>query len=439
MAGATGAADPDARDVWPQFRGPGGLGVAADDPRIPERWGPEENLVWRTPIPGLGWSSPIVWGGRVIVTTAVQEGDVEAPRQGLYLGGERPPPQAPCRWMVLCLDAGSGAVLWTAVAHEGVPPQARHLKNSYASETPVTDGERVYAYFGNVGLFAYDMDGKPLWSRRWDPAPMRGNWGTAASPVLHGGRLYLVNDNETRSWLAALDARTGEEVWRVERDEKSNWSSPCVWVNDQRTEIVTAGTGRTRSYDLNGNLLWELRGASGITIPTPIARHDLVYVASGFVVGPRQPLWAIRPGAKGDITPAQGETETEAVAWWLPRGAPYNPSPLVYGDELYVLLDRGMLSCYDARTGEVRYERERLPGGGSYTASPWACNGRVFCLAEDGSARVVRSGPRFEPLHRNALGEMCMACPAIAGGSLFIRTAKALYRFQNTGTAAERP
>jgi len=426
--------------AWPQFRGPGALGVAANDPRLPDTWGPDQNLVWRMPIPGLGWSSPIVWGQRVFVTTAVQEGETEAPRQGLYLGGERPVPQASCRWLVLCLDAGSGKVLWTATAHEGVPGGARHLKNTYASETPVTDGERVYAYFGNTGLFTYDLDGKLLWSKRWDPMTTRGNWGTAASPVLHGDRLYIVNDNENQSWLVALDKRTGEQVWRVDRQEKSNWSTPYVWVNERRTEIITPGTGKTRSYDLEGKLLWELTGASGITIPSPFSAHGLLYVASGFLMGTRQPLWAIQPGASGDITPPAGETSTDAIAWWLPRGAAYNPSPLVYGDELYVLLDRGLLSCYDAKTGEPRYEQQKLPGSGAYTVSPWAYNGLVFCLSEDGGTRVVKAGKTFEPLQRNALDEMCMACPAMADGSLFLRTAVALYRFQKlSGQAPARP
>lgn len=427
VAVATAAAGPG---VWPQFRGPGALGVAADDPRLPETWGPDENVVWRVPIPGLGWSSPIVWGERIFVTTAVQEGETEAPRQGLYLGGERPTPQASCRWLVLCLDFATGAVLWTATAHEGAPAGARHLKNTFASETPVSDGERIYAYFGNTGLFTYDLEGKLLWSQRWDPVTTRGNWGTAASPVLHGDRLYLVNDNETQSWLVALDKRTGAQVWRVERQEKSNWSTPYVWVNDLRQEIVTPGTGKTRSYDLDGNLLWELTGASGITIPSPFSQFGLLYVASGFIMGSRQPLWAIRAGGAGDITPAPGQSESDAIAWWLPQGAPYNPSPLVYGDNLYVLLDRGQLSCYDAKTGTVHYERQRLPGAGAFTVSPWAYNGRIFCLSEDGATRVVRAGRTFEALQRNALNEMCMACPAIANGSLLIRTAAALYRLQ---------
>jgi outer membrane protein assembly factor BamB len=404
--------------------------VADDDPQLPAAWSRTEGLVWQVRIPGLGWSSPIIWGDRVFVTSAEEEGGAEEPKKGLYLGGERPAPQRQCRWWLHCVDFRTGARLWSRQAAEGVPQAARHLKNSYASETPVTDGQRVYAYFGNVGLFAYDMSGQLLWSRTWDRVATRAGWGTAASPVLHGDCVYVVNDNETRSWLAAVSVETGQEKWRSERAEKSNWSTPFVWENEQRTEIVTPGSGRTRSYDLNGNLLWELSGASGITIPTPCAKYGLLYVSSGFVMSPRQPLWAIRPGGTGDISLKPGEDSSPAIAWCRPRAAPYNTSPLVYGDLVYVLLDRGQLSCYDARTGEVRYEHQRLPTGSAYTASPWGYNGQVFCLSEDGDTQVVEAGPEYRFVRTNRLGEMCLATPAMANGSLILRTVSTLYRIE---------
>jgi hypothetical protein len=419
-----------AADAWPQFRGPGSLGVASADPRLPLTWGSTQNVVWKVAIPGLGWSSPIAWGQYIFVTSAEEEGQAEAPKKGLYLLGERPLAQRVCRRTVTCLELETGKVLWSKVAFEGVPAGPRHLKNSYASETPVTDGERVYAYFGNAGLFAYDLQGNLAWSRTWDPVDTKSGWGTAASPVLHGNRLYIVNDNQTQSWLAALDTRTGEQVWRVNRDEKSNWATPYVWVNEKRTEIVTPGSGRTRSYGLDGKLLWELTGASGITIPTPFAGFGLLYVASGFIMSARQPLWAIRPGGSGDISLAPGQTDNEFIAWSLPKAAPYNPSPLLYGDLLYVLLDRGTLSCYDARTGEACYERQNLPGSGAYTASPWAYNDRIFCLSEDGDTHVIQAGKDFKVLGTNRLGDMCLASPASVGGSLILRTQSNLYRLQ---------
>jgi outer membrane protein assembly factor BamB len=390
-------------------------------------------------VPGRGWSSPIVWKDRVFLTSAVSAGDVEVSKKGLYLGGERSEPSShEHRWMLYSFDFESGKRLWEAEARKGKPESPLHIKNTYASETPVTDGERVYAYFGNVGLFAYDMAGKLLWEKRWKPVKTRHDWGTAASPVVHGGRLYVVNDNEEESYLVALDAGTGREAWRAERDEKSNWSTPFVWENEKRTEIVTSGTGKVRSYGLDGAPLWELRGMSSITIPTPFADGGLLYVSSGFVLDAHKPIYAIRPGAAGDITLTPGETSSELIAWSDPKAAPYNPSPLIYKGQLYVLFDRGFLSAHDARTGKELY-KERLTGEASgFTSSPWAYGDRIFCLSEDGDCLVVKAGPRFEVAGTNKLDEQCMASPAIARGSLFVRTLTKLYRIAKTETKATK-
>jgi len=419
---------------WPQFRGPGARGVAAN-PNLPDRWSATENVAWKTDIPGRGWSSPIVWGNRVFLTTALDSGPSEPPKKGLYLFGDRQPTsQAEHQWKVLCLDLLSGKVLWEQVVHRGPPPTPIHLKNSYASETPVTDGRRVYACFGNVGVFCFDFEGRSVWSKPLEPHATRAGWGTAASPVLYRDRLYLVNDNDEQSYLLALDAATGKEIWRTERDEKSNWSTPYVWENGQRTEIVTPGTGKVRAYDLDGKLLWWLKGMSGITIATPYADQGLLYVSSGFVADRLRPLYAIRPGGADDISLPSGETSNSAIAWCNPTAAPYNPSTLVYNGLVYVLYDRGQLSAFDARTGAPCYERERLPEGRNFTASPWAYNGRVFCLDEDGVTFVVRAGDRFELLHTNKLAEddMGMASPALAGDRLLIRTSARLYCVRNT-------
>jgi len=223
------------QDNWPQFRGPTASGVSTNS-GLPDTWSATDRVAWKTPIPGRGWSSPIVWGNRIFVTTAIKEGGEPEPvKKGLYLGGDRPAPSDVHRWMVYCLDLDTGKVVWEKEVHRGVPQHGYHLKNSPASETPVTDGDRVYAYFGNVGMFCFDFEGKPLWSKRWESVPTRFGWGTAASPVLHGDRIYVVNDNDKQSFLVALDARTGEQVWRVERDEKSNWATPFVWENETRT------------------------------------------------------------------------------------------------------------------------------------------------------------------------------------------------------------
>ncbi len=427
-----------ADEAWPCFRGSGCRGVAADDPRLPTRWSDTANVRWKAELDGRGWSSPIVVGGRVIVTSAVSSAPFEEARRGLYFGGNRDePPDAELRWFVTCLDAETGLTRWETEVARGRPPGPVHVKNSFASETPVSDGERIYAAFGGVGIVCLDLEGRRVWEHRRRPRTMRDGWGPAASPAVHEGRVYLVDDNEDDSFLAALDARTGRELWRVPRDEKSNWSTPFVWRNALRTEIVTPGSGRTRGYDLGGRLLWELAGASEITIATPYVAHGLLFVSSGFVLDRTRPIWAIRPGATGDLTLAADASSSDKIAWCRRDAAPYNPSTLVYGDELYVLADRGLLACYDARTGTQHYRRERLPEGRAFTASPWAYNGLVFCVNEYGETFVVRAGPQFELLHTNLLAddEMVMATPAIAGGRLYLRTDRRLYCLENLDAA----
>jgi outer membrane protein assembly factor BamB len=335
--------------------------------------------------------------------------------------------------MVYAVDWKTGRIVWEREVHRGVPGSSHHLKNTYASETPVTDGERVYAYFGNIGLFVFDMDGKPVWSQKWEPVRTRYGWGTAASPVLYKERIYVVNDNDDHSFLASLDKRTGKQIWRVERDEGSNWSTPYIWESGHRTEVITSGTRKVRSYDLDGKLLWELGGMSSIAIPTPFAQHGLLFVASGYVGDTVRPVYAVRPGARGDISLKDGETSNENIAWYQRQAGPYNPSPLVYGDYYYTLLDRGMLTCHDARTGREIYGKQRLdPESSAFTASPWAYNGKIFALSEDGDTFVMQAGSEFKLIGKNPLGEMCMATPAIARGSLIIRTASKLYRIAGT-------
>lgn len=427
MALSLQAASPE---NWPQFRGPDARGVSGDDPALPETWGATENVVWKTDIAGVGWSSPVVWGNRIFVNSAASSDPGEAPKKGLYGGGNRPePPGSTHRWLVVCADFSSGKLLWERQVHEGVPQTAHHLKNTYASETPVTDGERVYAHFGHLGTYCFDMDGKLLWSKTWPPYPTRYGWGTASSPAVHEGRIYLVNDNDENSYLVVLDKRTGEEIWRVPREEKSNWATPYVWKNGRRTEIITCGTYRVRSYDLDGKLLWELAGMSSIVIPTPFSSHDLLYVTSGYVGDETRPVFTIRPGASGDISLKPGQTRNDHVAWFWPQAGPYNPSPLVYGDYYYTLFDRGFLTCHEAKTGKPVYDKQRFEvGAGAFTASPWAYNDKVFCLSEDGDTFVVQAGPEYKLLGKNSLGEMCMATPAIARGSLIVRSQERLYR-----------
>ena len=416
---------------WPRFRGTQ-AGVAADHPDLPDRWSPTENVAWKSDIPGIGWSSPVIWGNHVFLTTVVNTTQQEAPRPGFYLG-DWPASSAPHRWMVYDIDLASGRTRWERQVSAAPPAQPKHLKNSYASETPVTDGERVYFYFGNLGIFVFDMNGAPVWSRPMGPFKTRNNWGAASSPTLHGDRLYVVNDNDEQSFLAAYDTKTGAELWRVPRKEGTNWSSPFVWEHEQRTEIITAGSDRVRSYDTSGRLLWELTGMSTITIPTPFTRHGLLYLSSGYIADPRRPAYAIRPGASGDITLKNGETSNAFIAWSLPTGAPYNPTPLVYGDVYYTLFDRGFFTSHDARTGKELYARQRITSeAAGFTSSPWAYNGKIFAMSEEGDTYVIQAGPDFKVLGKNSLNEMTLATPAVSGGSLIVRTASKLYRFTKT-------
>jgi outer membrane protein assembly factor BamB len=414
---------------WPAFRGPAARGVALHD-GLPDRWTADENVAWKTDLPGRGWSSPVVWGGKVFITTCESTGPLEEAKKGLYFGGDRTAPiDAVHRWKVLCLDLASGSIRWERTVHEGKPAQPIHIKGSYAAETPVVDDTRLWCLFGDVGLFCLDHDGNEQWRRAIPPRPMRNGWGTAASPALHDGRLYLVHDNQERSEIVSLEAATGREVWNVARDEKSNWATPFVWVTPERTEIVTPGTGRVRSYDTEGNLLWSLQGMSAITIATPYEFDGLLCVSSGYVLDKTKPLYAIRPGASGDITLEPGETVNDSIAWSQPTAAPYNPSTLAVGGRVYVLHDRGFLAAYSGDDGRELFGPQRIPEGRAFTSSPWAADGKIFCLNEDGVTFVFGAGDTFQPLHTNALADddMCMATPAIAGDRLLIRSAARLY------------
>jgi outer membrane protein assembly factor BamB len=421
-----------AADDWPLFRGPN-AGAVPDDPDLPERWSETENVVWRTTIPGTGWSSPVVWGDHVFLTAAISAGKEAEPVKGLYDPGEehgKTRSTASQRWMVYDVDVQTGAIRWATELRNTPALVTRHIKNSFASETPVTDGERVYVYFGSLGVVAaLDLEGRTAWAKEVAALDGRQGFGTATSPLLHEDRLYIVHDNLTRSFMAAFDKRTGTEIWRVEREEVENWSTPIVWQNERRTEIVTAGMNKVRSYGLDGSLLWELKGMTVNTVPTPFAKHGLLYVSSGYPGGNPRPVYAIRPGASGDISLKPGETSNEFIAWYQPLLGTYNTSALVYGDYYYTLLDRGFLLCHDARTGKQIYGRQRISVESSgFTASPWAYNGKIFLLSEDGDTFVVQAGPEFKLLGRNALNEMTLATPAVAHDSLFIRTQTKLYR-----------
>jgi outer membrane protein assembly factor BamB len=413
-----------AGDNWTRFRGSDATGVVENDPRLPSQWNTTDNVAWSVDVPGQGWGSPIVVGNRVFVSSVVADEENIQPKKGLYLGkGVRDPAKGIHHWMVYCFDLASGKELWKREAKTGQPVVPRHPKSSYAAETPTTDGERLFVLFGDVGLYCYSLDGELLWTHEIEPKKTNMDYGAAASPVVHQGQVIVVYDNLEASWITALDAKTGEPRWKQPRDETHSWATPLVWNNERRTEIVVPGRNKNRSYSLEGELLWEFDGdMSVLVIPSPFVAHGMCYLASGYVGDQHRPTFAILPGASGDITPEGDYAESEFIEWYQPQASPYNTSQIVYGDMLYTVYDQGFMTCHNAKTGVEVYGKQRFSPSGSFTASPWAYNGNVFCLSEDGLTYVIKAGAEFEILHTNPLDELCIATPSIADGRLLIRT-----------------
>jgi outer membrane protein assembly factor BamB len=450
----TASAPPDT--VWPQFRGPAGRAISTIG-TLPTTWSTTINVAWRADVPGRGWSSPIVWGNQVIVTAAISAGAFKQPSPGIYGNDyaadlikegateaemmakviardvELPKESGDLTFMVYSFDVATGMLRWVREAYKGPPGGGRHRKNTFASETPSTDGERVYALFGNVGLFCYSMDGALVWTHRIDPQPRYLDFGTAASPVVHDGRVYLLDDNEVSSYIAALDAKTGAVIWKTPRKLEgrlqSGWSSPYVWVTPARTEIVAIGTGVTISYDTNGKELWRLKGATQAN-PTPIEGEGMLFIGTGSQGESGRPLFAVKPGASGDISLKDGETSNAFVAWFQPRAGAYTSSPLVFQGRVYVVNDNGVLQVYDSQTGREIY-KVRVGGvGNTFSASPWVSGGNIFFLSEEGDTFVVKPGDTYEELAKNSLGELALASPAVTRDGLFIRTQSKLYRIR---------
>lgn len=418
---------------WPQFRGPNATGIA-DGQHPPITWDVESetNVKWKTPIPGLGHSGTILWGNRVFVTTAISGDPNPMVRTGNYGDVESVDDTSVHRWQVLCLDRDTGEILWTRTAFEGVPKIKRHLKGSQANCTPATDGKRVVACFGPEGLYCYNFAGELLWERDLSSIDSsfaidkEYEWGFGSSPIIHEGLVILQCDLSYDSFIAAYSLEDGSQVWTTPRDEIPSWSTPTVWQNSIRTEIVTNAAQYARSYDpTTGEELWRLAKKSEITIPTPVPADDLIFVVSGN--RPIQPIFAIKPGAFGDLSSEEGSSG-DYMAWSQLRGGPYMLTPIVYGPHLYVCSNIGVVTCYEAATGEEVY-RERI-GGTSYTASPVAADGRLYFVSEQGEVRVVQAGTDFELLAVNDLDDVCMAPPAISGGVLFVRSQHFVYALE---------
>jgi outer membrane protein assembly factor BamB len=413
---------------------------------------------WVSEIPGLGWSSPVVWGDRVFLTSATAEKPLKPPSLGVDFSNDyvaelteqgktedeimelvttrdiELPSETTLAYHLYCLDLESGRILWRRNFHNGPPPVGRHRKNSYTSETPVTDGKAVYVYVAFLGLYAFDFDGQPLWHAPLEPHKVYLDFGSGASPALHDGTLFILSDNEEDSFIAGYDTKTGKRLWRTARtglgteQNRSGWSTPYVWENEKRTELVTTGPGWAIGYDLEGAELWRMSGLSMMVIQSPFSVDGLAYVTTGVARADTKPVAAIRPGASGDITPPDDGPPGEFVAWFNPDdGGTYLPTPVLYEGALYLLTDNGILTRLDAKTGERTYKKRIHRTARNFTASPWAYNGKVFCLNEEGDTFVVKAGEEFELLGTNSLDEFALATPALAGGRLLIRTKTRLY------------
>ena len=430
-AASSGATSGD--ENWPSFRGRYASGVA-EKQNLPERWDASKsvNIKWKTRIPGLAHSSPVVWGNRVFVTTAISSQGDGAFRHGLYGDGTASEDRSVHKWKVYALDKITGKVIWEKTAYEGEPKEKRHIKSTYASSTPATDGRYVIAFFGSQGLYAFDMNGRQLWKK--DLGVLNAGaydlpeyeWGTASSPIIYKDMVIVQCDTQNESFLLAANIKTGGTVWKSVRKELPSWGTPTVFNGKGRAEIITNASNFIRGYDPEtGKELWRLGGSSKITAPTPIFSDNLIIVASGR--RPEAPIFAIRAGASGDITLEGEQTSNNFVAWSKKARGSYMPTPLIYRGYLYVLSNQGVFDCYDLSTGQEIY-RERIPHqGGGFSGSPVAADDRIYLPSEDGDIFVVKAGPKFELVGKNTMGELLMTTPAISSGMMLVRTQHHLF------------
>ncbi len=409
---------------WPQWRGPFFNGMARGD--APTNWSDTTNIKWKTEIPGKGHSTPVVWGDRIFLTTAIPTGKPAPPapatsadqgegRRGRGAGGDTAP-QAEHRFEVLCLDRKTGKIIWQRTAKVAAPHEGYHrVYGSFASNSPVTDGKHVYAFFGSRGLYAYDINGKLTWEKDFGvQMKIKLGFGEGTAPLLDGNRLFLVFDHEAESFMVALDKRNGKELWRVKRDELTSWSTPLAIDHGGRRQIIVAATRRVRSYDAEtGKVLWEAGGLGGNVIPMPAYHNGVVYVMSGF----RDPkLMAIKLGKEGDLT------GTDSILWSHTRGLAYTTSPVLHENRLYFVTDNGLVTALNATTGEPHFAQVRLPKAANLKASPVGANGKLYLATEDGDVVVLRMGEKFEVIATNTLtDQVFIATPVIADGDLFLR------------------
>jgi outer membrane protein assembly factor BamB len=415
---------------WSSFRGNNASGVS-DGKKTPVTWSAvkSQNIRWKTAIPGFSHASPIVWGDQVFVITAVssdaQSGFIAKDR-GIDLANDT----VIHTWLIYALDKKSGRILWSKIAYEGIPKAKRHVKASHANSTPATDGRYVCALFGSEGLDCYDVNGKLIWKKDlgilnpglWDDP--NSSWGHSSSPIIYKDLVIVQADGHKQSFIAAFNLKDGKQAWRVERGEITSWTTPSINTESQRTVLIANGGRYIRGYDpLTGKELWRFAdNNTEVKMQAPLVAHGLIYITGGYPPG--RPMYAFRPGANGDISLKPGQETNDFIAWKSPKGSPYTPTPIIYGDLLYACADNGVLTAYDAKTGTMIYQ-QRLPS--SFSASPVAADGKLYLSSEDGDVLVVRAGSKYELLATNVMGQPLMATPAISDGLLILRTKDFVY------------
>jgi outer membrane protein assembly factor BamB len=414
---------------WPQWRGPDAQGVS-NDKNLPSEWSETKNVLWKTELPGKGFSQPIIWEKKVFLTSDVEGApapDTHKAPTHLVAGKEFKHPD----WdgvnklhtfKTLCLDRDTGKILWEKTSYEGMVYDYRHKRGNYAAPTPVTDGKYVWTYFGSEGVYCYDFNGKLIWKQSLGNIGTMG-MGVGTSPVLYENLLILICDQEfdgKDSFITALDKKTGKQVWRVPRQIGVSWATPVLVKTGARTELISSGNELIVSYDpATGKEIWRTEGLKSHAIATPVVGHGLVILSSGY---PSKVITAVKLGGSGNLD------GTDKIAWRYNKGTAYVPSPILYGDYLYLMSDAGILTCLNAKTGEVVYEGGRVPVPTKfYGASPVAFDGKILLTSDDGDTFVIKAGPKHEVLGTNSLGEPCRTSIAIADGKLFIRGDKHLF------------
>jgi outer membrane protein assembly factor BamB len=431
---ASGAFNPKTEQNWPCFRGPDVLGIAEGYPtraewKVDAEAGKQSGVLWRIEVPGLGHSSPIIWGDNIFVATAIRLAGKASLRIGLYGDVKAAQDNDEQKWMIMCFDKKSGQKRWERIVRASKPATERHTKSTHANTTLVTDGRRLVAFFGSEGLYCFDLKGKLLWSKDLgviDNSWHGIGWGYSSSPALYRDRIVLLCDDPKAPYVAALSLSDGKELWKTSRkgDCEGSWGTPFIHNDGARTQVITNGWPFIVSYDLaTGKELWRLRGGGDIPIPTPFVADGLIVISNAH--GGKAPLFAVRPSAAGDISLKEGSSSNDSVAWSVPNGGSYISTPIVYRGYIYLANYNGLLRCFDFKTGQKVYE-ERLGLDSTCSASLVAADGKIYCPVEEGAVHVIKAGPKLEIMAKNELGAPCLATPAISQGVIYFRTSESL-------------